>query len=149
MKREIDSATAAAEPWKVWNAFIDLIATEELEALSPTQRTAHLVFWYDSEVQNGGHHQFFVNGGEIHLHETLDALGELGLGCQSDILRQAAEVWMSSEHTFPETGEEFVAGALEGELDSHDAAFHDCLPGIGEMLERHLKEHQDEYVHLV
>jgi len=149
MRREIDRATALAEPWAIWNAFIDLIATEELESLSPIQRVAHLVFWYDSEVQNGGHYQFLANGGTVHLEETITALGGLDLACQAEILRQAGDAWLSSERTFPETGEQFASEALEGDFDEHDAAFHECVPSLIEALESHLKEHQDEYVTLV
>lgn len=141
--------TAGAEPWAVWNAFIDLIATEEFESLPPIQRVGHLIFWYESEVQNGGHYQFFVNGGTVHLHETVEVLGDLGLTCQAETLRAAGDVWLSSERTFPETGEDFASGALEGEFDELDAGFHECLPSLMEALESHLKEHQDEYVALV
>lgn len=54
MKQELEHS-----PWLVWNAFVDLLATEKYEDLSPEQRPAHLVFWYESEVQNGGHMQLF------------------------------------------------------------------------------------------
>ena len=149
VRREVDHATASAEPSAIWNAFVDLIATEEYEALSPIQRVAHLVFWYDSEVQNGGHHQFFVNGGAVNLHETIAALGEFGLQCHAEILARAGDAWLSSERTFPETGEECAPQAPEGEFDEHDAAFHECEPSLIEALESHLSEHQEEYVVLV
>jgi hypothetical protein len=43
--------------------------------LSAEQRPAHLVFWYESEVQNGGHFQYFENRGTEHLAATIEALG--------------------------------------------------------------------------
>jgi hypothetical protein len=48
-KREVES-----EPFQIWNAFIDLLAMEDYRDLNPVQRAAHLVFWYESEIQNGG-----------------------------------------------------------------------------------------------
>jgi len=63
VRRRVDAAAAAREPHMVWNAFVDLIATEDYADLSPLQRKAHLVFWYESEVQNGGHGQYFENQG--------------------------------------------------------------------------------------
>ena len=149
VRREVDLATARAEPLAVWNAFVDLIATEEFEALSPVQQGAHLLFWYESEVEHGGHRQFFVNGGTVHVHETVAALRECGLGCQADILRQAADVWLSSERTFLETGEEAASEPLDDGFAEHDAAFHECDPDIIQALESHLEQHQDEYVALV
>ena len=51
---------------------------EPLPDLTPEQRRAHLVFWYESEMQNGGHLQYFENRGAEHLEETVYALGLLG-----------------------------------------------------------------------
>lgn len=149
MRREVDLDAARAEPSAVWDAFIDLIATEEFESLSSIQRSTHLVFWYESEVQNGGHYQFFVNGGTVNLHETIEALHEFGLGGQADVLSQAADVWLASERTLPETGDEFASQALDDEFSKHDSAFHECEPSLIEALESHLEEHQDEYVALL
>jgi len=52
-----------AEPFRIWNACVDLLATEDYRDLGKEQRPAHLVFWYESEVQNGGHLQYFENRG--------------------------------------------------------------------------------------
>lgn len=151
-RREVEATTARADPSAIWNAFVDLMTTEEVESLSSTQKAAHFAYWYDSEVQNGGHDQFFVNGGTVIVHEAIAALRDLGLRCQAEILDQASEVWLSSERT-PETGEEVAPEALDDEDESpfseHDAAFHNCDPSIIQVLARHLKEHQDEYVVLV
>jgi hypothetical protein len=35
------------------------------------------VFWYDSEVNNGGHLQYFENQGTNHLTETINTLKKL------------------------------------------------------------------------
>ncbi len=49
------------KPYCIWNAFVELLASHDYNELSPRQRAAHLVFWYESEVQNGGHLQFSEN----------------------------------------------------------------------------------------
>ena len=89
-KQEVD-----AQPFRVWNAYVDLLAMEDYRDLAEEQRPAHLVFWYESEVQNGGHLQYFENRGTEHLQETVNALGLLGAGCQQQILREAGEVLVS------------------------------------------------------
>jgi hypothetical protein len=43
-----------------------------------SQRPAHLVFWYESEVQNGGHFQYFTNRSDHHIEETIQSLNALG-----------------------------------------------------------------------
>jgi Domain of unknown function (DUF4375) len=61
--RKLSKSDVDAEPYCVWNAFVDLLAMEAYQDLTPEQRAAHLVFWYEHEVQNGGHLQFFENRG--------------------------------------------------------------------------------------
>jgi hypothetical protein len=121
MKRTIERARLQQEPHLVWNAFIDLLAISEYGDLSLIQRKAHLVFWYDSEVQNGGHGQYFENRGVSRLGETVAALRNLGLECQAE--------------TLPDSF-----------IDELDAAFHGCTPTVTEALEQHLARHTTEYV---
>ena len=42
-----------------WNRFIEEICYRELTDLTPTQRDAVMCFWYDAEVNSGGHSGFF------------------------------------------------------------------------------------------
>ena len=39
----------------LWNRFIEEICDRDAETLSPIQKKAVLCFWYDAEMQNGGH----------------------------------------------------------------------------------------------
>jgi hypothetical protein len=131
MRRTVSRRAAEAEPHLVWNAFIDLIAVEEYERLSQLQRMAHLVFWYDSEVQNGGHGQYFENRGTQRLGETVQALQALGLTCQADILEKAA-----------------TARSSAPALAVADEAYHACQPSTIEALEKHLEDHRADYIDL-
>src|SRR5437016_4501842 len=75
---QLTSKEVEAEPFCVWNSFVNLLAKHSYEELSAEQRPAHLVFWYESEVQNGGHLQYFENRGVEHLAKTIAALGLIG-----------------------------------------------------------------------
>jgi hypothetical protein len=143
MRRKVDAAAATREPHTLWNAFIDLIATEDYADLSPLQRKAHLVFWYESEVQNGGHGQYFENQGVDRLRETVDALHALGLSCQARVLARAVEV-LSVAHR-PADWADSLSDEFVEELD---AAFHNCAPGAMAALEEHLRAHEAEYVEI-
>ena len=127
----------------IWNAFVDLLAVEDYADLTPLQRQAHLVFWYESEVQNGGHGQYFENRGLGQLTETVDALTELGLPCQAGILARAAE------GLAPRGAEADWAAALNDDfIEELDDAFHSCTPDVVEALQKHLEAHQADYVEL-
>ena len=144
--RSLTKAQVEAEPFQVWNSFVDLLAMETYEALSSEQRPAHLVFWYESEVQNGGHFQYFENHEARHLKETVEALGLLGAKCQQKILSEAGKVWLSSSREKIGTAKEFCEEALEGEFNSFDSRFHACLPNLQKILEDYLGRNQSLFV---
>ena len=135
MRRRVIAAAAQAQPFLIWNAFIDLVASEEYSALEPSQRPAHLAFWYESEVQNGGHDQYFGNQGTERVGETVAALRGLGLGDQAALLEQAYAALEKPDYI------QKVAEA--------DGAFDACKPSVVEALQAHLAEATDLYVELV
>ena len=141
MKRRVDASTASLEPHVVWNAFVDLIATENYTALSPLQRKAHLVFWYESEVQNGGHGQYFENQGRDRLRETVDALRDLGLACQASVLARAVERFSGAD---PQA--DWLDALPEGFVEQLDQAFSACSPDVTTALAAHLEAHKAEYI---
>jgi len=141
MKRTVDRGRLQQEPYLVWNAFIDLLAMEEYDDLSSLQRKAHLVFWYESEVQNGGHGQYFENRGLNRLAETVAALRDLGLGCQAQVLSRAVAAFSSAE-----PGTDWADTLDDVFIEELDDAFHQCTPTVTEALEKHLAEHASEYV---
>jgi hypothetical protein len=141
MKRVVERQRLKQEPHLVWNAFVDLLAMEEYDDLSSVQRKAHLVFWYDSEVQNGGHGQYLENRGVNRLAETVAALRDLGLTCQALLLSRAVEALADAE-----PGADWADALDDSLIDELDAAFHRCTPTVTEALEQHLARHADEYV---
>jgi hypothetical protein len=144
--RSLTKQEVEAEPFRVWNAFVDVLAMEDYDVLSPEQRPAYLVFWYESEVQNGGHFQYFENRGTDHLAATVKALGLLGATCQQQVLREAGELWFSRSRPRVRTAQEFCDTALEGEFESFDSRFHACSPSLQQCLEAYLKRHQPSFV---
>jgi hypothetical protein len=132
-------------PSLVWNTFVDLVALTKYDDLSAEQRPAHLIFWYDSEVYNGGHLQYFENRKGQRLEETIEALRMIGAECQTLILREAEELWLSRPRPRISTTEEFSVAALEeySELDSRTYA---CVPSLHEHLRKHLASHQSWFV---
>jgi Domain of unknown function (DUF4375) len=144
--RTLTKQEVEADPYCVWNAYVDLLAMDDYGELSPEQRPAYLVFWYENEVQNGGHFQYFENCGTEQHAATIEALGLLGATCQEQVLREAGELWLSRSRPRIQTAQEFCDTALEGEFASFDSRFHACSPSLTQSLEAHLERHQALFV---
>jgi hypothetical protein len=140
-KQELD-----AFPHCVWNAYLDLLANEDYDDLTSEQRAAQLVFLYESEVQNGGHLQFFENRGSERLEETIEALGALGACSQQQLLREAGQAWLSRPRPRIETAEEFSEAALDGEFAAFDLRFMLCEPTLYKKLEEYLSQRQSSFI---
>ena len=146
IRRHLTNAEVKRNPHAVWNAFIDLLAIEDIANLDRQQRKAHLIFWYDSEVQNGGHFQYFENRGTKSVPETIDALKALGAEQQADVLSQAHSFASKREWGTISSVEEYMEESLASDLAGHDAAYHACKPTVVEVLKRHLISNSELYV---
>lgn len=144
--RVLTKCEVEREPHRIWNAYVDLLAIEDYEELSVAQRPAYLVFWYESEVQNGGHLQYFENRGVEDLDETVAALGLLGAGCHQEVLREAGALFLSRERPRLRSARQFSEIALQEEFWTFDSRFHDCSPSLQQCLETHLHRHQSLFV---
>ena len=58
---ELAKSEVSDKPYLVWNALIQLITESNHEDLNEIQSIPLFAFWYDSEIQNGGHLQYFEN----------------------------------------------------------------------------------------
>ena len=145
----ISKKDAEEHPYLIWNEFVHLVALRDYAELSPEQRPAHLVFWYDNEVQNGGHLQYFENKGCAHLDETISALGQLGALNYQQILREAGTLFRSRPRDRIQTVEEYVDTAREEEFGAYDTRFYNASPELVEFLKRHLEEHQANFITVV
>jgi hypothetical protein len=149
IRRQIKSCDLEREPYLVWNAFVNVAAMEEYAQLDETQRIAHLCFWYDSEVQNGGHLQYFGNRGVGLLNETLAALRVLGASEQREVLQAASRVFLSRDRTRIQTVEKYVETALEDEFGKFDSVYYACTPTVTRLLQDLLGRNQESFVEIV
>jgi hypothetical protein len=152
---EIEKSKIEKEPYLAWNAFIELIS-QNPDKLSDVQAIAHFAFWYDSEVQNGGHVQYFENMFNRYkdkenavVSATLEALKIIGAKKQEKILTQASKQYCSKIRNHPSTVDEFVALELEDEFAKFDNQYYDCSPDMNNYLEKLLQTHMSEFVKLV
>jgi hypothetical protein len=130
----------------VWNAFVQFLAMAKYGELTPSQRGAHLAFFYDAEVQNGGHLQYFENRGPDATAETIQALDGFGAHDQARIIEQAVARWNSAARLPAADLLEYSAIALEGEFEDLDSAFYRCPVQIMDHLERYLAAHEEDFI---
>lgn len=73
----------------IWNRFIDEICDRDVATLSPVQKKAVLCFWYDTEMQNGGHSGYLDCYPETNPEELEDAILTVGNKELADNYRRA------------------------------------------------------------
>lgn len=94
-----DDVIRRADPWEIvdplwWSVNIydgPAAYQESLSRFSRNQSLVHAISWYDAEVLNGGHHQFFANSTGIVWRNALEGFRTIGLKEAADILSEAAE----------------------------------------------------------
>lgn len=144
-----DLQTASNRQLVILDAVIDLLAGNEREELSPKQQIAQLLLFYDNEVCNGGHLQYFHNQGVDCVELLLAALDEIGAECQRKILAEASRKVLSNPVEPVSCLQEYHERALEREYEDLDMAYYDCRPEIGnELLPAFVETYFEEFVRL-
>ena len=145
IKRTLTSEQVKAEPWSKWNALVDLLAMEELEDLSPLQQKASAIFWYNNEVENGGHLQYFLNHGIEHTRITLEALKTFNHKA-ANILQHALSKLDQVDLSTIEDVNDYVEMALDDHFGDYDEEFYNLKPDLVELLREILEKHEGEFL---
>jgi hypothetical protein len=143
---KISGREMKADPSLVWNEYIAFLASSEYDELGTIQRVAFLVYWYESEVQNGGHLQYFENRGFGHVAETIIALQTVHANCHADVLHRAALRRGAKDRKELKSSTQYVAEALRGEYDDLDREFSNCHPQLTAALENYLHQNLADFV---
>ena len=146
IRRQIGQSDLSNDSYSIWNAFVDLLATEEYGELTEVQKTAQLVFLYDAEVQNGGHLQYFLNSAGQRVSETVEALSRLKLNCQKAILSGAISFVEKQPLSSIDIVDQYVSEASENKFGRFDEQYFECKPSAMDALERYLETYQNEFI---
>lgn len=144
--RKLTRGQLERKPYEAWNSFVNLVATEKYEDLDDVQRVAHLCFWYDCEVLNGGHLQYFENRGTALLNETLAALLLLGAECQLKVLEAASHIFGSKPSVQIRTVQGYVAAARAGDFATSDSAYYACQPPMQKLLTDYFERNTSHFI---
>ncbi len=129
-----------------WNAMNDMCALSDIRDLTPVQRVAHLAYWYMSEVENGGHHQYFLNKVEFDHDEVVRALVQVGAREQAAILGDALKKVRASPLGAPQTVEQYLESEDAADLSEYDSAFARCKPSLFDCLQGYLDKHEADFI---
>lgn len=111
---------------KRWNQFVDDVCMRNPDTLSDLQRKAVICFWYDAEMQNGGHCQYFDSSVHASSEETEAALRLIGTEEIADNFRKAVtegaeDDWTQTDRAYyafsPELSD-YLADFVEANKDS-------------------------------
>jgi hypothetical protein len=72
-----------------WNRFIQEICFKEKSSLTSIQKAAVISFWYDAEMNSGGHSGYFDNYPEVAHEDLIWALYEVGGEVYADNYKEA------------------------------------------------------------
>jgi len=154
VRRTLRRSDYEKSPCEAWNAFVDLTFGEPPEVLTDIQRQPGFALHYDSEVQNGGHLQYFENLAVSHVHiihrvdDTLRSLAAIGANCQRGVLSRAAKRWNERVRRRLLSVEQYVENAMKGEFRDLDEEYYECRPEVTQLLKAYLDLHFDEFIEL-
>ena len=109
-----------------WNKFIFEVCNREILSLSITQRSAVLAFWYDAEMNSGGHCGYFDCYSDIHPDDLVNAL---------DAINASA---------FAENFIEAIKWGIEDDYEKTDNTFYQLMPSLSDLLMEYVELHKDD-----
>ncbi|MBQ7940728.1 MAG: DUF4375 domain-containing protein [Clostridia bacterium] len=111
---------------QIWNKFVDLVTSQNFIDLSEKQRMVSLVFWYDAEVNNGGHSGYFECNPGVKMEDLIRALNEVG-----------ASLFI------PNVTHAFLHGKNDDYVED-DKTFGEFVPALTQLLQEYVAIHAND-----
>lgn len=115
-----------SEEYKLWNKFIEEICTKDLEELNEVQKNAALCFYYDREMNIGGHVCYFDQYTKIDNKDLIKALKKV------------------SNQKFVSNFEEAVEKGKEDNYEKVDNTYLRQSPCLTEYLEQYVISNKEK-----
>lgn len=129
-----------------WNTMNDMCGLSDIKDLTPVQRVAHLAYWYMSEVENGGHYQYFLNKAHYDHDEVVRALATICATEHVAILSDALKTVRKNPLGTPQTVEEYLAGEETADLSEYDMTFAGSKRSVFQCLGDYLDKQEGEFI---
>ena len=108
-----------------WNRFIEEVCHRDIDTLSELQKNAVLCFWYDAEMNGGGHSGYFDCYPDIVPQELVDAIIAVGYKAIADNYKKALR-----------------DGESDGWIET-DNAYYDFSPSLCECLQEYVERNKN------
>ena len=114
----------------LWNSFIDTLCSvnvEELNEMNDNQKNAVLSFWYDSEVNSGGHSAYFDMYPNMKYTDVMKALDFIGASCYAETLKSAVK-HKNDDYDF----------------ETEDNEFYEAKPSLSDLLMKYVVSNKEK-----
>lgn len=144
-----------------WILLLDLLLTTDYRDMSAAQKDASLCFFYDAEVQDGGHIRYFSNSQGKNYKETIDALLRIGALKQKEILENIVGMYKELELSDIQCEKDFIDKVLVGyeyefecgatedqffdKIDQYDDNYYHVTPNVMDLILEYTKVHKDKF----
>jgi hypothetical protein len=130
IEMDIQQKNSLSEKNKRWNQFINDIcfkttSFEDILRLNEIQKTAVLCFWYDSEMNSGGHSGYFDVYSDVDLKELYNSLIAIGAKKFAKNLQVA------------------IKKGIKDDYKKTDNLFYNFHPSLGDILEEYVENNKD------
>lgn len=115
-----------SEEDKRWNLFVDEVCKKEIKDFKGIKKDAAICFWYDNEMNNGGHSAFFDWWPEIDKDDVYNALMKIGNKKIADNYRDA------------------VKNGEKDDYEKTDDKFYELNPSLSDCLMKFVEDNKDE-----
>lgn len=106
-----------------WNDFVDRAIEDQPQRKE--EGDLYALFYYQAEVNNGGHHQYFYNWSEpADWQKAVAGARRIGMQQVADLLEEAIALWQTKTRPRHATMDEFLADAREAEFEVFDERFY-------------------------
>lgn len=115
-----------------------------LSSFSYPQRLVFAVVWYESEVNNGGHDQFFTNSTGIVWKDAIEALEIIGGSSRAAILHEAARR-IGGSPSFDRDKRIDQVESSGADFEDLDSKFYDLDDDFYDKMESYIKENRKDF----
>jgi hypothetical protein len=119
------------------------------EHLSPPQQHYLAVFFYNAEVNNGGHSQYFVNSSGDHWKSALEGLKEIGAEERAGILQKATALFGAAGPSVDNDPRHRQLAAFSEEqdkaVDELDRKYYGCGENIEALLAQYTLKNREHF----
>ena len=128
-----------------WNETVDYWVESDLSDLPEPHPRMSAAFFYDAEVNNGGHLQYFQNRGVEEAPLVQSALDYLNAPELRSNFDRALQKFRAQQRPPIRSLEEYSKIADEGEFNDEDDEFYSVKPGLWDLIEEEVVANQPAY----